>query len=92
MQSYKKNRDFTNIRQISGYACLVFDISQDEIRARLALSRNYIKHIPMFREYMQMMQQDCKKTYVLNHLADKYNMHPDSVKRVITRLLHVTEV
>jgi hypothetical protein len=92
MQSYKKNRDFTNIRQISGYACLVFDLNQDEIRARLALSRNYIKHIPMFREYMEMMQQGCKKTYVLNHLADKYKMHPDSVKRVATKLLRVTTV
>lgn len=92
MQSYKNKTDFSNIRRISGYVCLILEINQEEVRARLALSRNYIKHIPMFREYMEMMQQGCKKTYVLNHLADKYKMHPDSVKRVVTKLLRVTTV
>lgn len=92
MQNYKKKSDFSNIRQISGYAMLILAINQEEVRARLDLSRNYIKHIPMFRDYMELMENGYKKTYVLNHLADKYQMHPDSVKRVVARLLRVTKV
>ena len=92
MQRYKKNCDFTQIRTISGYMSLVLEINQEEVRAHLALSRNYIKHIPMFREYMEMMEKGEKKTYVLNLLAEKYQMHPDSVKRVIVKMLRVTTV
>jgi hypothetical protein len=91
-QSYKKKSDFSNIRQISGYTCLILEINQEEVRTRLALSRNYIKHIPMFREYMDMMEKGEKKTYVLNYLADRYQMHPDSVKRVIVRMLRTITV
>lgn len=92
MQSYNKKPDFAPVRQVSGYVSLILAVNQEEIRARLALSTGYIKHIPMFREYMDMMEKDHKKTYVLQYLADRYGMHPDSVKRVVARMLRIIRV
>ena len=92
MQSYKNKNDFSNIRQISGYAWLILVVNQEEIGARLGLSKNYVKHLPMFREYIDLLIDNNKKAYIYQCLADKYKMHPDSIKRVITKLLQITKV
>lgn len=46
----------------------------------------------MFREYIDLLIDNNKKAYIYQCLADKYKMHPDSVKRVITKLLQITKV
>lgn len=92
MQSYNKNLDLSKIRSISGYTWLFLVINQDEIGTRLALTRNYVKHLPMFREYLDLQKYGYKMTYIYQRLADKYGMHHDSVKRVICRLLRTIEL
>ena len=92
MQKYKEKFDYKKIRSISGYAWLFIVINQDEVGARLALSRNYVKHLPMFREYLDLQTHGYKMTYIYQRLADKYKMHHDSVKRVICKMLRTVEV
>jgi len=92
MQKYKENSNIGHIRSISGYVWLVLEINQEEVGARLALSRSYIKHVPMFREYLSMLASGHKKDYIYHHLGDKYHMHHSSVKRVIFKLLQTIEV
>ena len=92
MQKYKENPNIVHIRTISGYAWLVLEINQEEVGARLALSRSYIKHIPMFREYLSLLAEGNKKDYIYHLLGDKYHMHHSSVKRVIFKLLQAVEV
>ena len=92
MQRYNKSADYGKIFSISGYMWLYLVINQDEIGARLGLSRAYVKHLPMFREYLDLQAHGNKKAYIWQHLADRYAMHPDSVKRVISRMLRVIEL
>lgn len=92
MQRYNKNRKLGNIFSISGYAWLILVINQDEVGTRLGLSRTYVKHLPMFREYIDLQAHRYKKSYIYQRLADKYSMHHDSVKRVISRILRVVEL
>lgn len=92
MQKYNKNLDLSNICSISGYAWLFLVLNQDEVGTRLALSKNYIKHLPMFRDYIELQRHSYKMTYIYQRLADKYKMHHDSVKRVICRVLRTVEV
>jgi len=92
MQRYKEKFDYHKIRSISGYAWLFLVINQDEVGTRLALSKNYVKHLPMFREYLDLQQHGYKMTYIYQKLADKYKMHHDSVKRVICRMLRTIEL
>ena len=92
MQRYNKNLDLGNICSISGYAYLFLVLNQDEIGTRLALTRNYVKHLPMFREYLDLQTHGYKMTYIYQRLADKYKMHHDSVKRVICRMLRTIEL
>lgn len=92
MQRYKENSNYNKIRSISGYAWLFLVLNQDEVGTRLALTRNYVKHLPMFREYLDLQTHGYKMTYIYQRLADKYKMHHDSVKRVICKLLRTVEL
>ena len=92
MQKYKENTKIEQICSISGYAWLILNINQEAVGTRLDLSRSYIKHIPMFREYLSMLSNGDKKDYIYHLLGDKYRMHPSSVKRVIFKLLQVVKV
>lgn len=92
MQRYNKNPESSKIFSISGYMWLYLVVNQDEIGARLDLTRAYVKHLPMFREYLDLQAHRYKKSYIYQWLADRYSMHPDSVKRVIARLLRTVDV
>lgn len=92
MQRYKEKLDLSKIRSISGYAWLILVINQEEIGARFALTKAYVKHIPMFKDFIELQAHRYKKGYVYQKLADKYGLHHDSVKRVISKMLRVIEV
>ena len=92
MQSYKENLNLEHIRSISGYAWLILVINQDEVGARLGLTKAYVKHIPMFKEYLDLQRDNNKKTWIYRHLGDEYGLHPSSVKRVILSILRVVSV
>lgn len=92
MQRYNKNLEPSKVCSISGYAWLFLVINQDEVGTRLALSKNYVKHLPMFRDYLDLQAHGYKMTYIYQKLADKYGMHHDSVKRVICRMLRTVEL
>ena len=92
MQRYNKTADYGNIFQISGYAWLILVINQEEVGTRLGLTRSYVKHLPMFREYLDLQRHGYKKAYIYQRLADRYGMHHDSVKRVISRILRVADL
>lgn len=92
MQRYKKNFDKSKIFTISGYAWLLIVLNQEEVGTRLALTRNYVKHLPMFRDFLELQRHSYKMTYIYQKLADKYKMHHDSVKRVISRMLRTIEL
>lgn len=87
-----KKKDYGDVRAVSGYAWAVLVVSADEVGTRLGLTRSYAKHLPMVREYLDMQRDGCKVTYAYHHLADKYAMHPDSVKRIITRMLRTVRL
>ena len=92
MQRYNKDFDKRKIFTISGYAWLFIVLNQEEVGTRLALSKNYVKHLPMFRDFLELQRHSYKMTYIYQKLSDKYKMHQDSVKRVICKLLRTVEL
>lgn len=71
---------------------LILVLNQSELCAKLKITPAYAKHIPMLREYLDMLQDRQKKTYIYAYLAEKYGMHTSSVRRVIVSLLRTIEV
>jgi hypothetical protein len=91
-QKYNKIPKFSKNFEISGYHWLFFVLNQKEICAKLGITMAYIKHLPMFNEYLDLQSHNEKKTYVYEYLGGKYGMHTSSVRRVISRLLRVVSV
>ena len=47
---------------------------------------HYYRYIPMFEEYLEMLDNGEKKACIILHLAEKYNVSDSTVKRVIKAL------
>lgn len=92
MQSYKEKSNDKINSTISGYLWLKFYLNHDEIGAKLGLTVHYVKHIPMFREFLDLERNGEKKVYIYEYLGEKYKMHPSSVKRVITMFLREVRI
>lgn len=92
VQNYNKILNFKKKIEISGYHLLIFLIKQRELCAKMAITPGYIKHLPMFKEFLDLQKVYEKKTYIYARLGEKYFMHPSSVRKVITRLLHVIQL
>lgn len=91
-QKYKNNFIFKKKLEISGYHLLILIINQKELCAKMGISISYIKHLPMFSEYLELQKVYDKNTYIYARLGEKYKMHPNSVRRIITNMLHVESV
>ena len=92
MQRYNKKADFSKIFSISGYMWLYLVINQDKVGQMLSLTKNHVKYIPMFLEYIELQAHNNKKTYIYQRLADKYNISPDYAKHLILNMLKVKEL
>lgn len=44
-----------------------------------------VKYLPMYREYMRMMQEGHKKTYIVQYLSDEYDISCRNAYRVIEK-------
>ena len=92
MQKYNNNSKFSKEIEISGYHLLILVINQKELCAKLGITPAYIKHLPMFEEYIELQHVCDKKTYIYARLADKYGMHTSSVRRVIHSMLQTVAI
>ena len=52
-----------------------------------SLSIHDVRYVDMLREYERMMADGVKKTYVVQVLADKYDIAERTLYRVIDRLM-----
>ena len=50
------------------------------------LSVNDLKHIDMFNDYLRLLSDGEKQTYIVAHLSEQYNISERQVFRVIKKL------
>lgn len=58
----------------------------------LSLSINDVKYIGMFQEYERMMSEGLKKTYIVQTLADKYDIAERTLYRVIDKMMQDVKI
>ena len=58
----------------------------------MSLSINDVKYINMLREYETMMSEGLKKTYIVQMLADKYEIAERTLYRVIDKLMQEVKI
>lgn len=54
------------------------------VNARVSIAD--VKYLSMYEEYRKMADESQKKQYIFAYLADKYNMTPRGVTKILHRL------
>jgi len=86
-QKYNKLSDYTiSLSQISLYSILKLNLNQLKMMSDFDIPAHYYRYIPMFEEYLEMLDNGEKKAYIILHLAEKYNVSDSTVKRVLKAL------
>lgn len=57
-----------------------------------SLAINDVRYIDMMSEFMTMTKDGYKKTYIIQHLADKYDLAERTLYRVIERMMQEIEL
>lgn len=45
-----------------------------------------VRHLDMYREYVKLIREGHKKTYVMKYLSDEYSVNERTVYRIIQRM------
>ena len=70
---------------MNGYELLLLNRSILQVMKDASLDIGDVKYLPMYREYMRMMQEGHKKTYIVQYLSDEYDISCRNVYRVIEK-------
>lgn len=92
LQRYNNDTKFSKKIEISGYHLLFLIVNQKELCAKLGLTTAYVKHFPMFLEFLDYQHKGEKKTFAYAKLSEKYGMHASSVRKVIHKMLSVIQI
>lgn len=57
-----------------------------------SLAINDVRYIDMMSEFMTMTKEGHKKTYIIQYLADKYDLAERTLYRVIERMMQEIEL
>lgn len=69
-QKYNKLSDYTtSLSQISLYSILKLNLNQLKMMSDFDIPVHYYRYIPMFENYLEMLDSGDKKAYIILYLA-----------------------
>ena len=83
MQKYIKTPENHNYSYISLYSVLKINKFQAKIMSDNDLPPHFYKYLPIYEEYMTMVEQGEKKNYILAKLEEHYHVSESTIKRVV---------
>ena len=87
MQNYNfSQNDSTVFRELTVYSLLKLNIYQVKLMSECDLPPHYYRYIPLFEEYLVMLDDGMKKNYIIAKLSETYDVSESTVKRVIKAL------
>ena len=72
---------------MKAYELLNINESILKLMDSMSLAIADVKYVPVIKEYIQMMGEGNKKTYVVQVLSDKYEIAERTIYRLVDRLL-----
>lgn len=87
MQNYNFLCDnISSLQEITIYSALKLNINQVKMMSEYDIPAHYYKYIPLFEEYLSMVEEGHKKSFVIAKLSDENHISESTVKRVIKAL------
>lgn len=70
---------------MTGYELLMLNRGILQTMKEASLDIGDIKYLPMYKEYVRLMKEGHKKTYIVQYLSDEYEISTRNVYRVIDK-------
>lgn len=87
MQNYNFSQNNSTVfRELTVYSLLKLNIYQVKLMSECDLPPHYYRYIPLFEEYLVMLDDGMKKNYIIAKLSETYDVSESTVKRVIKAL------
>lgn len=77
---------------MKAYELLNINESLLKVMESLSLAISDVKYVPVIKEYIRLMGEGNKKTYVVQVLSDKYDIAERTLYRVVEKMMGDVEL
>lgn len=77
---------------MKAYELLNINESLLKVMDSLSLAISDVKYVPVIKEYLRLMGEGNKKTYVVQVLSDKYDIAERTLYRVVDKMMGDVEL
>lgn len=77
---------------MKAYELLNINESLLKVMDSLSLAISDVKYVPVIKEYLRLMGEGNKKTYVVQILSDKYDIAERTLYRVVDKMMGDVEL
>lgn len=71
---------------MKAYELLYANKTALEIMASVSVDVSDVKYLKMYKEYLRLIYEGHKKTYIVQYLSDEYGIGEATIYRIISRL------
>lgn len=70
---------------MNAYELLVLNRNILQVMDNVSLDVGDVKYIPVYQDYIRLLQEGHKKTYIMQYLSDEYSIAERTIYRIIDK-------
>ena len=70
---------------MNAYELLILNRNILQVMDGVSLDVGDVKYIPVYQEYMRLLREGHKKTYIMQYLSDEYSIAERTIYRLIDK-------
>ncbi len=70
---------------MNAYELLILNRNILQVMDGVSLDVGDVKYIPVYQEYMHLLREEHKKTYIMQYLSDEYSIAERTIYRIIDK-------
>ena len=77
---------------MNAYELLMLNRSILQVMDNVSLDVGDVKYIPVYQDYIRLLQAGHKKTYIMQYLSDEYSIAERTIYRIIDKFSNTVNI
>lgn len=77
---------------MNAYELLMLNRSILQVMDNVSLDVGDVKYIPVYQDYIRLLQEGYKKTYIMQYLSDEYSIAERTIYRIIDKFSNTVNI
>lgn len=77
---------------MNAYELLVLNRNILQVMDNVSLDVGDVKYIPVYQDYIRLLQEGHKKTYIMQYLSDEYSIAERTIHRIIDKFSNTVNI